>query len=157
MQSEVQFRGPQFQIVPPFGLRVKVEGANGKQGSGSSVCEIENVFCRKQALVRICWIACSEDLVAFREVGRQPSCQVRADGSARTTRRVEQHRAVADKFKGGDAILVSVVNLRQAPDVVVTNVAVPTGGDSNLIVKGLCIVVPHFLQPIEPEFGFWGK
>ncbi len=108
----------------------------------------------EQTLVCVGSIAGLEDLVAFREIGRQPAGKIRTDGSSSSARGIQKHRPVADEFVGRDAILIGVVNLRQTPDVVVADVGMAAGRDAHLVVESFRIVVPHFLQPIQTEFGF---
>src|SRR6266404_7144355 len=50
-----------------------------------------------------------------------------------------------------------VIQLRESPEIMVTQdigIILEIGPNSNLVVKCLTIIVPHFLQPIEAKQGF---
>src|SRR5712692_11482570 len=107
---------------------------------------------RNNTLVRVSWISGLEHLVALGKVGGKPSREIGTDLRPGASSRVDEHRAVTNVAVQGRASLIRVIRLWESPDVRVTNsfpVPVP---DSHLVIKGLAIVVPHFLQPIEPEF-----
>ena len=96
---------------------------------------------------------CPVDLVAEREVSGQPPRQVGTDrlpGGAGAER-----RAVADVLEPGVAAGVGVVDLRQPPDVVVAadRSAAVAVADSDLVVERAAGVVPHLVEPVQPEAG----
>ncbi len=93
------------------------------------------------------------DLVAEGEVRGQPSRQVGTHELA--GRPGAKHRAVADELEPGIAARVGVVGLGQPPDVVIAAdraAAVPVA-DPDLVVERTGGVVPHLVQPVQPELG----
>ena len=155
LQREVKFGGAQFHVVAPFAFGIKIKGSDSEQvAGGRGIREIENVFGGEKALLRERGIRRRENLKAFREIGGETSGEIGTD--LRSGRPRLKNRAMADVLKRRVRAGVSVVNLRQAPDVVIAEVAevFEVGADADLIVERASLVVPHAMQPLQSELRF---
>ena len=59
--------------------------------------------------------------------------------------RVDENRAVANIAILGAAAAISIICLRQAPNIVIGNGLRVSAADANLVIKNLVVVVPHAL------------
>src|SRR5207244_7516015 len=116
---------------------------------------IEDVLGGEQTTVRVRRIGRPEDLVAERERRRVTAGQVGAD--RRSWRPGAEDGAVADVTEGRIAVAVSVVGLRQSPDVVVSHRLRVSLADSDLVVQRLGRVVSHAEQPVGSEPRLYGE
>src|ERR1019366_10479321 len=141
LQSKVEFCSPEFEVVAPFSFRVDAERNCGKQVSArSGVCQIEDVLRGKQALVGIGWIACPIGVVAHCQSGGHAARQVGTDLGAGPARRVDENRSMTDVAVLRRASVVSVVGLRQTPDVVVADRLGISASNPYLIVESLAAI-----------------
>src|SRR6516225_8241960 len=109
---------------------------------------------RHQALIGIAGIAGCENLVAQGEIGSQTAGQIGADARPSAARRIDEDWTVADVLIRRPTALIAIINLWQAPDVVIADIIVPTRSHRHLIVESLVAVAPHLLQPVETELRF---
>jgi len=58
---------------------------------------------------------------------------------------------VADETEVERTALEGIVGLRRAPDIVIADGARISVPNSDLIVKGLGVLIPHLLQPVETK------
>ena len=85
LHGEIELCCPQLEVIPPLRLGIKAERNRRQQiATWSSVGQIKNVLCGKQALVRVRGIARLINVIAERKVGRQPTGEVWADRRVRT-------------------------------------------------------------------------
>src|SRR5262249_33576154 len=153
-------------VVAPLSFRIKAEGNYGQEiATGGCVCKIKDVLCRKQAGVGIDLGARISVIrvEAERESRSHPARQVRADrrsgshSSRGGYRSVYEHRTMTNVPVIGTASLVRVVNLRKAPDIMIAyRFGIPIS-NSDLIIEGLAVVVPHVEQPVGAELRFGGE
>ena len=122
------------------------------------------MLCRTQALIGVHRVTGLVLVVADGQRGGHAAGQIGADQRARLNLirrihrgRVDENRPVANVSILGAAAVISIVCLRQTPNVVIGHrLSVPTA-NSNLVIKNLVVVIPHALQPIEPELPFRNK
>ena len=153
LQSEIKFRGAQFQIIAPFRLWIKTERDHCQQISARrGVRQVEDVLGRRQALIRINRVAGLIFVIAEGKIGCQSSRQIRADQRVcdHLARRV--HRCRTDKNRPMTNITIKrrtpavrVIRLRQAPDVMIADGLPVAVADADLIIENFVIVVPHVL------------
>ena len=155
LQSKVEFRRAQLQIVAPFAFGIKIV-RHGRQQIplGRGFGEIEDVLGRQQTLVGQRRIRRVKHLEAFREVRRQTSREIRTD--LRSRRSGHKHRAMPDVLIHRVISKVGIVNLRQAPDIVIAQIVevLKISSNPHLVVERFRIVVPHLLQPAQAERRF---
>ena len=156
-QREVKLGCAQLHVVAPLALRIKIKRRNREELSGRSVRQIENMLGFEQASPRQFGIRFLKHLRTSRKTRSQPPREIRTDLRSRGPR--HKHRPVPNVFEVGIGPRVSVIILRQPPDVVIAEIieVLEVGADANLVVKRLRRVVPHFLQPVDPEFRLAGK
>src|ERR1700730_347502 len=72
----------------------------------------------------------------------------------------DEYRTMPNVTEGRIGSARGIVGFRQTPQIMIAQqirVAGKTGPDSNLVIERLGVVVPHLLEPVEPELGLARK
>ena len=116
------------------------------------------MLCRTQALIGVHRVTGLVLVVADSQRSGHAAGKIGADQRARLNLirrihrgRVDKNRAVANVSILGAAAVISIVCLRQTPNVVIGHGLSVSAADANLVIKNLVVVVPHALQKIEAE------